>query len=112
MIAATSRAAMPSARWKSVSRITAPAIAVKANAARSVSTCWNAPSTLSERRSASGQHPGRGEVDDDADQRDDEQRSALDVGRVDQAADALVDDEQRRDQQRRPVELRREDLRR
>ena len=40
MIAATNSAAMPSASRKPVSRMTAPAIAVAMNAARSVSRCW------------------------------------------------------------------------
>ena len=43
---------MPSARPKSVARITTPAIAVAMKANRSVSTCWKAPSTLRLRRSA------------------------------------------------------------
>ena len=43
---------MPSAREKPVISTTAPAIAVATNANRSVSTCWNAPSTLRLRRPA------------------------------------------------------------
>ena len=38
--AATNRAAIPSARVKSVRSTTAPAIAVATNAARSVRMCW------------------------------------------------------------------------
>ena len=63
------------------------------------------------RRSATcgwpAQRPRRREVHDDADERHDQDGRALDVGRVDQSPDALHDDEQAEDQQRRAVELRR-----
>ena len=72
--AATSSAAIPSAGSKPVVRIRTPAIAVAMNANRSVSTCWKAPSTLRLRRSAPRQRPGRGEVDNDAGERDHEHR--------------------------------------
>ena len=47
---------------------------------------------------------------DDADERDDQDDPALDRGRLDQPPDALVDDQQAEHQQRRAVELGREDL--
>ena len=57
-----------------------------------------------------GQRVGRGEVDRYPDQRDDQDRGASDLGRVNQAGDAFVDDQQREHQQRRAVELGRQDL--
>ena len=65
---------------------------------------------FSERAVGAGQRPRGDEVHHDADQRDDQDRGALDLGRVDHAAHALDDDEQPEDQQRRAVELGREDL--
>ena len=100
----------PSARSNPVSRITRPAIAVAMNATRSVSTCWNAPSTFNDRRSAPCRTADRDDVDHHADQRDDQHDPALDRGRIDQPPDALVDDQQPEHQQRRAVELRRQDL--
>ena len=54
----------------------------------------------------------RDQVDDDPEQGDDEHDAALHPGRVDQPADALVDDQQAEHEQRRAVELGAEDLRR
>jgi hypothetical protein len=70
--------------------------------------CWKAPSTfivgLRER-------PGGGEVHDDADERHDQHGAAAHVGRVDQASDALHNDDEAEHEQGRAVELRGEDLR-
>ncbi len=50
------------------------------------------------------------EVDEHADERDDQDQPAAHDRRVEQAADRLVGDERREDQQRHAVGLRREDL--
>ena len=56
------------------------------------------------------QDHGRDDVDDHADQRDHQHDAALDLRRLDQPADPLVDDQQAEHEQRRAVELRRQDL--
>jgi len=56
------------------------------------------------------ERPRRGEVDEHADERDGEDQPASHDRRVEQAADALIRDERRQDQQRHAVGLRREDL--
>ena len=108
--AATNSDAMPSARLNPVTSTTAPAIAVAMNATRSVRTCWNAPSTFSDVRSAPCRIDGGDDVDHHADQGDHQHDPALDLRRLDQPPDALVDDQQAEHEQRRAVELGREDL--
>lgn len=56
------------------------------------------------------QRPGRHEIDDHTDQCDHEHRCGPARGRLDQPANPLIDDQQRKNEQRRPVELRGEDL--
>ena len=64
-----------------------------------------------QRRAVRAVQDDRGdEVHRHADQGDDEHDAALDRGRVDQPADALVDDQQPEHEQRRAVELGGEDL--
>ena len=109
MIAATISEAIPSAWSKPVVRMTSPAIAVKTKAARSVRMCWKAPSTLSESRFAFDERPGRDQVDDDPEDCDREDDPALDVGRIDQPPDPLVDDQQPEHEQGGAVELGAED---
>ena len=76
MSAATSSAAIGSARSKPAVRITTPAIAVAANAYESVRRCWNEPSMFIDARLALRELRVANEVDDDADERDDDHRPA------------------------------------
>ena len=81
---------MPSARPKPVSRITAPAIAVADERVEVGEHVLEG--ALDVERRAVRRGPARqvgGDVDRDADQRDDEHQPALDVGRVDQPLDGL-----------------------
>ena len=82
---------MPSAWEKPVRRIMAPATAVAMNANRSVSTCWNAPSTLRLRRSAPARTMVAARFTRDAHHRHHEHDAALHLGRVHQAMDACVE---------------------
>ena len=107
--AATSSAAMPSARPKSVSRMIAPATAVAMKANRSVSTCWKAPSTLRLRRFA----PERTSVAAGSHRCRPRRRPGPRLPRpgwLDQPAHPLDRRSAHQRHQRRPVELRGEDL--
>ena len=108
---AISSEAIPSARSNPEIRITAPAIAVAMNAKRSVSDVPEGALDVEAAPLGRGEQAGRGEVHRDPDDRDDQDQRALDVGRLDQPPDALVDDPDAEQQQRDPVDLRREDLR-
>ena len=111
MIAATISAAMPSARLKPVSRITTPGDGGGDERGQvGDDVLVGALDVERLRRLARASVQRRREVDDDADQRDDEHRGTLDVGRVDDSPDALEDDQHAEHEQRRAVELRGEDL--
>ena len=73
--AATTSAAMASARAKPVVSTTSPATAVAMNAYRSLRMCWNAPSTFRLVPVGPADAPRGGDVDHDPDQRRDQHRA-------------------------------------
>ena len=75
-------------RFQPVSRMSAPAIAVPTNAARSVATCRNAPRTLRLERSARASTSVAARFTAIADERDDEHDAAAHADRIDEPPDA------------------------
>ena len=111
MIAATSSAAIPSAWWKPVARITTAGDGGAAtNAARSVSTCWKAPSTLRLRRSAPASDQVATRLTATPTSATTSTGAPWTSGGSTSRRIALVDDQPAEHEQRRAVELRREDL--
>ena len=86
MSAATTSAAMPSAREKPVSSTTAPAIGGRDEGEQVGEHVLEGALHVQAAALGAGEHHRGGEVHDDAGQRDDEHDAALDVGRVERAA--------------------------
>ena len=110
MKAATMSAAIGSARSKPVRRITAPATRRERERDEVGEDVLERPLDVHRLAIRLGQLLRHHAGDHDARERDDEDHEPIGLGRVDQPADAAVDDQAREHEQRRSVRLRRQHL--